>query len=66
MISLATVTARDSPVAVIPQSLTTTAAPCRANSSASARPMPLPAPVTTATFPLNRVLVPFGMRRPSS
>ena len=35
-------------------SLSTTAAPCRAHSSASPRPMPRPAPVTTTTLSSSR------------
>src|SRR5213080_3934350 len=37
-----------------PRSLTTTAAPSAASSSAMARPMPRPAPVTTAALPSSR------------
>ena len=44
-----------------PRSLTTTLAPCFANSRASTRPKPLPAPVTTATFPARApILNPFN------
>jgi len=42
---------RRSPPPLTPGSLTTTAAPCRAHSSAIARPTPRPAPVTATTFP---------------
>ncbi len=40
-----------SPCMVPPRSLTTTAAPRRANSRAYSRPSPRPAPVTIATWP---------------
>ncbi len=40
-----------SPSAETPKSLTTTAAPSRAQSKAISRPMPRPAPVTATTLP---------------
>src|SRR5260370_14345929 len=40
-----------SPLKLTPRSLTTTAAPAVARSSATPRPTPRPAPVTSATFP---------------
>src|SRR3954452_20224907 len=39
-----------------PTSLTTTSAPCRANSRASSRPMPRPAPVTMTTRPSHKLM----------